>query len=145
MRRWRLSALCSKQTCFITFLQMGLANGVQPLLGYNYGAENMQRFQAVERFTKICCIVVGIASVILYYVCREPIIRIFINDNDVVALWRADAHRLHAVRPGHRHPVYEHELHAVGGTCLPGNRALRAAPGHPADPASVPSWTGCLG
>lgn len=74
-----------KANMFITFLQMGLANGVQPLLGYNYGAENMQRFQAVERFTKICCIVVGIASVILYYVCREPIIRIFINDNDVVA------------------------------------------------------------
>ena len=74
-----------KANMFITFLQMGLANGVQPLLGYNYGAENMQSFQAVERFTKICCIVVGIASVILYYVCREPIIRIFINDNDVVA------------------------------------------------------------
>ena len=74
-----------KANMFITFLQMGLANGVQPLLGYNYGAENMQRFQAVERFTKICCIIVGIASVILYYVFREPIIRMFINDNDVVA------------------------------------------------------------
>ena len=74
-----------KANMFITFLQMGLANGVQPLLGYNYGAENELRFQAVERFTKICCILVGIASVILYYVCREPIIRIFINDSDVVA------------------------------------------------------------
>lgn len=74
-----------KANMFITFLQMGLANGVQPLLGYNYGAENTQRFQAVERLTKIYCIVIGVASVILYYVCRESIIRIFINDSDVVA------------------------------------------------------------
>ena len=27
-----------KANMFITFLQMGLANGVQPLLGYNYGS-----------------------------------------------------------------------------------------------------------
>lgn len=74
-----------KANMFITFLQMGLANGVQPLLGYNYGAENENRFQEVERFTKMCCIIVGIASVIFYYVCREPIIRIFINDSEVIA------------------------------------------------------------
>src|SRR5699024_9380089 len=54
-----------KANMFITFLQMGLANGVQPLLGYNYGAGNMERFRAVERFTKRCCLIVGIASVIL--------------------------------------------------------------------------------
>ena len=69
---------------FITFLQMGLANGVQPLLGYNYGAGNMERFQAVERFTKRCCLIVGIASVILYYTCRESVIRMFINDEEVI-------------------------------------------------------------
>lgn len=68
----------------ITFLQMGLANGVQPLLGYNYGAGNMERFQAVERFTKRCCLIVGIASVILYYTCRESVIRMFINDEEVI-------------------------------------------------------------
>lgn len=74
-----------KANMFITFLQMGLANGVQPLLGYNYGAGNEARFKAVDRFTKICCVIVGIASVVFYYVCREPIIRIFIDDSDVIA------------------------------------------------------------
>ena len=73
-----------KANMFITFLQMGLANGVQPLLGYNYGAGNMERFQAVERFTKRCCLIVGIASVILYYTCRESVIRMFINDEEVI-------------------------------------------------------------
>lgn len=74
-----------KANMFITFLQMGLANGVQPLFGYNYGSGDKERFQAVERFTKICCVIVGVASVILYYIGKDPIIRIFVDDNEVVA------------------------------------------------------------
>ncbi|MCD7955269.1 MAG: MATE family efflux transporter [Lachnospiraceae bacterium] len=73
-----------KANMFITFLQMGVANGVQPLFGYNYGARNMNRFFDIERFTKICCIIIGILSVLLFYVFREPIIRLFINDDEVV-------------------------------------------------------------
>ena len=68
----------------VKICSIGLANGVQPLLGYNYGAGNMERFQAVERFTKRCCLIVGIASVILYYTCRESVIRMFINDEEVI-------------------------------------------------------------
>ena len=126
-----------KANMFITFLQMGLANGVQPLLGYNYGAENMQRFQAVERYKNMLhCRGHCLGYPVL---CMQRADHPYIHQRQRRGrLWRADAHRLHAVRPGHRHPVHEHELHAVGGTCLPGNRALRAAPGHPADPASVP-------
>ena len=74
-----------KANMFITFLQMGLANGVQPLLGYNYGAGNMARFRQVERFTKKCCLVVGVLATALYFVLREPIIRIFIDDDQVMA------------------------------------------------------------
>lgn len=73
-----------KANMFITFLQMGLANGIQPLLGYSYGAGSMKRFQEVERFTKKCCIIVGVAATVLFFVAREPIIRLFISDNDVV-------------------------------------------------------------
>ena len=74
-----------KANMFITFLQMGLANGVQPLLGYNYGSGNMERFRGVERYTKKCCLVAGIAATVLYFVFREPIIRLFINNEGVVA------------------------------------------------------------
>lgn len=73
-----------KANMFITFLQMGLANGVQPLLGYNYGAGNQKRFIAVDRFTKKCCIIVGILATALFFFFREPIIRLFINDTDVI-------------------------------------------------------------
>ncbi len=74
-----------KANMFITFLQMGLANGVQPLLGYNYGAGNMQRFRNVESYTKKCCLIAGAAATVLYFVFREPIIRLFISDEEVVA------------------------------------------------------------
>ena len=73
-----------KANMFITFLQMGLANGVQPLLGYNYGAGNQKRFIAVDRFTKKCCVIVGLLATALFFLLREPIIRFFINDADVV-------------------------------------------------------------
>ena len=69
---------------FITFLQLGLANGVQPLLGYNYGAGNWERFIAVDRFTKKCCLIVGILATALFFVFRETIIRLFINDADII-------------------------------------------------------------
>lgn len=73
-----------KANMFVTFLQMGLANGVQPLLGYNYGAGNQKRFIEVDRFTKKCCVIIGILSVAAFFAFRESIIRIFISDSDVV-------------------------------------------------------------
>lgn len=73
-----------KANMFITFLQLGLANGVQPLLGYNYGAGNRERFIAVDRFTKKCCLIVGILATALFFFCREPIIRLFIDDADII-------------------------------------------------------------
>ena len=73
-----------KANMFISFLQMGLTNGVQPLLGYNYGSGNHVRFVSIERFTKKCCLIVGVLSTILFFVLREPIIRLFISDADVV-------------------------------------------------------------
>ena len=54
------------------------------MLGYSYGAGNISRFREVERFTKICCLIAGVAATLLYFVGREPIIRMFISDDEVV-------------------------------------------------------------
>ena len=69
-----------KANMFITFLQMGLANGVQPLLGYNFGAGNIKRFREVESYTKKCCLAAGVLATVLFFVFRKPIIRLFISD-----------------------------------------------------------------
>ena len=73
-----------KANMFVIFLQMGLANGVQPLLGYNYGAGNQKRFMEVDHFTKKCCIIIGVLSTAAFFFLREPIIRMFISDSDVI-------------------------------------------------------------
>ena len=73
-----------KANMFITFLQMGIANGIQPLLGYNYGSGNMERFRGIESYRQKCCVIAGIAATILFFVFREPIIRLFISDKDVI-------------------------------------------------------------
>lgn len=73
-----------KANMFITFLQMGLANGVQPLLGYNFGSGNIKRFCEVESYTKKCCLIVGILATLLYFVFRTQIISMFISDQEVI-------------------------------------------------------------
>jgi len=73
-----------KANMFVTFLQMGIANGVQPLLGYSYGARDRKRFVSVERFSKLCCITVGVLSTLAFLVFRDEIIRTFIRDEEVV-------------------------------------------------------------
>ncbi len=73
-----------KANMFITFLQMGLANGVQPLLGYNFGSGNVKRFREVESYTKKCCVIVGIIVTALYFVFRTQIITMFISDPKVI-------------------------------------------------------------
>lgn len=73
-----------KANMFITFLQLGIANGVQPLLGYNFGSGNEERFRSIERYTKKCCIIAGVGATLLYFLFREPIIRMFISDDEVV-------------------------------------------------------------
>ena len=45
----------------------------------------MARFQGVERYTKKCCLVAGVIATVLYFVLREPIIRLFISDEGVVS------------------------------------------------------------
>ena len=114
-RRWRPIGIVFKANMFITFLQMGLANGVQPLLGYNYGSGDGKRFRAVESFTKRSCLVVGILATLLYFALREPIIRLFINDDEVVAygVEMLTAYMLSGACD--RFPLCEHEQSSVGG------------------------------
>ena len=73
-----------KANMFITFLQMGLANGVQPLLGYNFGSGDKNRFQDIAAYTKKCCIVIGILATLLFFVFRRQIIGLFIQDEEVI-------------------------------------------------------------
>ena len=73
-----------KANMFITFLQMGLANGVQPLLGYNFGSGNRERFQGIAAYTRKCCVIIGVLATLLFFVLRRSIIGLFIQDEEVI-------------------------------------------------------------
>lgn len=73
-----------KANMFVSFIQMGIANGIQPLLGYAYGAGNAARFKAVERYTRRILVAVGTACTVLYLLFPSRIISLFIDNAEVV-------------------------------------------------------------
>ena len=74
-----------KANMFVSFLQMGIANGVQPLLGYCVGADNKERFKEVESYTKNCCLLWGFILSALFIVFSRNIISVFINDSETIS------------------------------------------------------------
>lgn len=73
-----------KANMLVVLLQIGLCAGIQPLIGYNYGAKNSRRLKKVFRFTGLCAVVMGTILTILMVIAREAVIRAFINDSLVV-------------------------------------------------------------
>lgn len=75
-----------KANMFVSFIQMGIANGVQPLLGFAFGAHNQERFRGVEKYTTKILIIVGILTTALYLIFARQIISIFIDNAEVISL-----------------------------------------------------------
>lgn len=69
---------------FFILIQMGIAMGIQPLVGYNYGAKNIERLKKIIQFTLICTVVLGTIFTVVYAVAANPIIRAFIADEAVI-------------------------------------------------------------
>lgn len=68
----------------VVMLQMGFAIGIQPLIGYSYGAKNYTRMKKSIGFTMICTTIIGTTLTILYFFNTEFIINAFINDENVI-------------------------------------------------------------
>lgn len=75
-----------KANMLVTMLQIGLGQGVQPLVGYCYGARNINRMKKVLAFSVICNVIIGTAMMLFYLVFRENVISMFINDKEVISL-----------------------------------------------------------
>jgi len=70
---------------FIFMVQLAIAAGVQPLIGYSFGARNLERMKAVMRFSALCTCVFGSVGTTLYVLFSETIIGVFISDTEVIA------------------------------------------------------------
>lgn len=76
--------VASKANLLVVMLQLGLAIGIQPLLGYCYGAKQIDKLKKVIKFSSICTLVIGTVLTAAYFVFTENIVRIFINDEEVI-------------------------------------------------------------
>lgn len=75
-----------KANMLVVMLQIGLGQGVQPLIGYCYGARNYDRMKKCLRFSMACNIVIGTVMTLFYVVFKENVISMFIDDAQVVEL-----------------------------------------------------------
>lgn len=73
-----------KANMFVVFVQMGLAMGIQPLVGYCYGAGNFEKMKKTMNFTIVCNFVLGVLLTSVYVLFAENIIHIFIDDKQVI-------------------------------------------------------------
>lgn len=76
--------IAMKANMIVILLQIGLCAGIQPLIGYNYGARNVKRLKKIFFFTGLCAVIMGTVLTLLMVIARKPIIHAFINDQEVV-------------------------------------------------------------
>lgn len=76
--------IVTKVYLFIVFVHMGISNGIQPLLGYCYGAGNRKRFMGILKFSGVLTIVCGSVLTIAYIVFSKQIMEVFIDNSEVV-------------------------------------------------------------
>jgi Na+-driven multidrug efflux pump len=74
-----------KANMLVFMLQMGLAMGIQPLVGYAYGNRDMEKQKKLMKFGSMCTFILGTSLTIVYFLFTEPIIRFFISDADVIS------------------------------------------------------------
>jgi len=68
----------------LILIQLGFAMGVQPLIGYNYGARNIERLKGIIRFSFICTVAIGTVLTTAYVLADQAIVRAFIDDQAVI-------------------------------------------------------------
>ncbi len=77
--------ISGKAGMFVHLGMIGLAGGVVSLIGYNYGAKNFDRMRGVTRFAMLCNLVIGVVMGSVFFLASNFIIRIFMNDPEVIS------------------------------------------------------------
>ena len=72
-----------KVNMIVVLLQIGLGQGIQPLLGYCYGAKKWERFQKIVRFSNIMGFTLGIFQTAVCYLFAQTIVRCFIDSDEI--------------------------------------------------------------
>lgn len=69
--------IAMKVNMLIAFVQMGIGIGIQPLIGYSFGAKNLQRLKKTMGFTMMCTAIIGSILTVIYVIFSPQIINAF--------------------------------------------------------------------
>ncbi|MCI5753142.1 MAG: MATE family efflux transporter [Clostridiales bacterium] len=70
------------------YMTHGVAQGVLPLIGYNFGAKNKKRVQEVNKFAFRILLVIAIVLLLFCEIFSDGIIRAFVNDAATIEVGR---------------------------------------------------------
>nr|WP_321982763.1 MATE family efflux transporter [uncultured Cohaesibacter sp.] len=75
--------VATKVSMIAVLLQIGLGVSIQPLLGYNYGAKNSERFRSILQTTIIYALIMGTVLTLISWLGSGYIVNAFIEDQSV--------------------------------------------------------------
>lgn len=75
--------IAMKISMVVVLLQMGLGQGIQPLLGYNFGARCWNRFKETLRFSCRIGIVMGAILSLVCWLASDELVRLFIDSTEI--------------------------------------------------------------
>ena len=79
-------AIVQRVSSLGNYMQIGIGQGFQPTIGYNYGAKKYDRIRTGYHFSKRAAFVVVAAIGVCTFVLAEPIVRIFSDDPEVIPI-----------------------------------------------------------
>lgn len=72
--------------CIVFLLLLGICQGMQPIAGYNYGAQRADRLKQIYLLTLKVCVSVGVVGTLLCCFLPYPIIRCFTKETELIEM-----------------------------------------------------------
>ncbi len=76
--------IAQRANMVVFMVQMGLAIGISPLVGFAYGSKNLKKLKDVIKFSSLCTFVLGSVLTIIFCIFTRQIVWAFIQDEEVV-------------------------------------------------------------
>lgn len=78
-----VAGIVTKINTIFGAIVLGIANGLQPIAGFNYGAKKYERVQSAYQIGRNLCFVISIAAFLCFELLTTPIISLFGAENEL--------------------------------------------------------------
>lgn len=76
--------IAMKVNMLVVMFQLGIGQGIQPLVGYCYGAKNYTRMNKTIKYSMITNVVIGSVMTAFLIVFGKQVVQLFIDDSNVI-------------------------------------------------------------